>query len=76
MRDIEQIIVAAADADFDAHIYTRVYASSSATPTINGTAVGLIAGGTLQVLVKEISATNNVFLLGRKKIIPPSVING
>ena len=76
MRDIEQIIDAASDADFTNNIYSRVYASSAASPTINGTVVPLIAGGSIEVLVKSISATANVFILGRKKNIPPSVING
>ena len=76
MREIEQIIDAAADANFSANTYTRVYASSAATPTINGTVIPLIAGGSIEVLVQSISATANVFVIGRKKNLPPSLING
>lgn len=76
MREIEQIIDASADADFTNNVYTKVYASVAATPTINGTAVPMIAGGSLEVLVKSISSTANVFVIGRKRNIPPQVING
>lgn len=76
MREVEQIIDAAADANFTANTYTKVYASVGATPTINGTAVAMIAGGSIEVLVKSISPTANVFVLGRKRNIPPSIING
>ena len=76
MRDIEQIIHPSSDADFSGYTYTSVYASAAATPTINGTAVAMIAGGTIKILVKSISSTANVFVLGRKNTIPPQVING
>lgn len=76
MREIEQIIDTAANANFSANTYTKVYASAIATPTINGTAVPMIAGGSIEILVKSISGTADVFILGRKKNIPPQVING
>jgi hypothetical protein len=71
MRDI---IVAASDADFENHTYTMVYSSSNATPTINGTEVSLVAGVTIEMLVKSISSTNNIYLIGGKKIITPTII--
>ena len=76
MRNLEQVIHPAADANFDEYVYVKVYASSAATPTINGTEVGLIAGVTLDILVKTISSTANTFVIGYKKMIPPKVING
>lgn len=76
MKDIEQVIHASADADLTGYTYTSVYASAAATPTINGTAVAMIAGGTINVLVKSITSTANVYVLGRKRLIPPQVING
>jgi len=63
---IPSIIHTATLADVTAYTYTKVYASVGATPTINGQAVAMVAGGTLDILVRSISATGNVFVLGDK----------
>lgn len=61
------IIHAAADADFTNYVYHQVYAGADATPTINGVAVTMAAASILNLNIKSISATNNVFLLGDKR---------
>jgi len=73
---MNEVIHAASNADFTGYTYIQVYASSAATPTINAVIVSMAAGSTLPILVKNISATANVFVLGRQKLIAPSVING
>jgi len=63
---INSIIHTAASADLTAFTYTQVYAQVSASPTINGVAVTIPAGATLDILVRSISATANVFVIGDK----------
>lgn len=67
INDIHSIIVAASNANFSAHTYTQVYAGAAATPTINGIAVTMAAGSLLNIKVKSISATANVYLLGENQ---------
>ena len=76
IKYLERTIHASADADFDNFAYTKVYASSAATPTINGTEVPMIAGGQINVLVQSISSTANVFVLGKRNLSNPTYING
>lgn len=64
---IPSIIHPAASADLTAYTYTKVYAQAATTPTINGTAVTMPLGTTLDILVRSISATAGVFVLGDKK---------
>lgn len=64
---VYSVIHAAADADFAAYSYFQVYAGVAATPTINGTAVSMGAGSTLELIVGSISATANVYVIGDKK---------
>lgn len=63
---IPSIIHAASSAVTSAFTYTQVYAQAGATPTINNVAVTMIAGGIINVLVKTISPTADVFVLGDK----------
>ena len=63
---ISSIIQAASDADVSAYTYTKVYAQAAATPTINGVAVTMPAGTTIEILVRSISATAGVFVIGDK----------
>jgi hypothetical protein len=58
------IIHTATNADFAAFIYTQVYAGANATVTINGTSVVMSAGSTINIRVKTISATANVYVIG------------
>ena len=67
INDIHSIIIPAASANFTAHTYTQVYAGAQATPTINGVAVLMGASTTLNIWVKTISATANVYLLGENQ---------
>lgn len=76
MKYLETIIDAAADADFTKNVYTRVYASNAASPIINGTEVGMQPGVSIEILVKSISATAQVFVLGKPRLQSPNVING
>ena len=62
--------------DFTNYVYDTVYASANATPIINGTAVPILAGLTITVLVRTISETAAVYVIGKKKLIAPTVING
>lgn len=59
-------IASASTADFNNYIYTEVYAGADATPTINGVVVTMAAGTSIEIKVKSISATPNVYLLGEK----------
>jgi len=61
---INSIIHTAAAADLTGFTYTQVYAGAGATPTINGVAVVMAAGSTIDILVKTISATISVFVIG------------
>lgn len=76
MDIMNNVIHASADADLTGHTYTKVYAGTAASPTINGTTVTIAAGHTIEILVKSISSTANVFVIGYKKVNTPSVING
>lgn len=75
---VHTIIHEAANADLTNFAYTEIYAGANATPTINGVAVTMAAGTTLDVVVKSISATANVYVLGEPKSTynPPSIIGG
>lgn len=64
INDINSIILPAANANFTAHTYTQVYAGAAASPTINGIAITMAAGSILNIKVKSISATANVYVLG------------
>ena len=67
INDIHSIIVAAANANFSAHTYTQVFAGADATPTINGVSVTMAGSSILNIKVKSISSTANIYLLGEKK---------
>jgi hypothetical protein len=69
---IADIIDSATTADLTKNVYFRVYASAAASPTINGVVVPLVAGTTLDILIKSISQTANVFVMGCRA----SVVNG
>lgn len=66
------IIHAATAADLNNFRYFQVYAGADATPTINGTAVTMGAGSSLDISVRSISSTANVFVLGE----PKDVVDG
>lgn len=63
---IYSIIHPASSANVTAFTYSQVYASSAATPTINGVSVSMAAGTILDINVNTISATANVYVLGEK----------
>lgn len=63
------IIVESTNADLTAHTYTQVYAGAAATPTINGTAVTMAAGSTIDIRVNSISATADVYVIGEKRAV-------
>ena len=72
-RKISSVIRSWDNADFNAHIYSMVYASVNSTAIINGEEVFLVATTQLDFNVKSISAnTNNVYVLGDKI----DVVNG
>ena len=52
MRYLNNKTVTAINADFNSYIYTKVYASADATPTINGTVVTMAGGSSIKILVK------------------------
>lgn len=66
------IIHAAADADLNNFRYFKVYAGAAASPTINGTAVTMGAGSTIDIVVRSISGTASVFVIGE----PINVVDG
>lgn len=67
INDIHSIIVSAASANFSAHSYTQVFAGAAATPTINGVVVTMGASSLLNIKVKSISPTPNVYLMGENQ---------
>jgi hypothetical protein len=67
INDIHSIIVSAASANFSAHTYTQVFAGADATPTINGVVVTMAGSSTINIKVKSISPTANIYLLGEKQ---------
>jgi len=73
---IHSIVVPASAANFTAHTYTMVYAGAAATPTINGVAIPMVAGSSLNIKVKTITPTGNVFLFGENNNVynPGNVI--
>jgi hypothetical protein len=71
---ISSIIHEASSANTTGYTYIQVYAGAAATPTINGVAVNMAAGSTIDVVVKSISATSNVFVIG--DVISTSSPNG
>ena len=73
---LNDVIHAAGNAVFSGFVYTQIYAQASATPTVNGTAVTLPAGMSLPILVKSCSATADVFLIGKAKVLQSQYING
>jgi hypothetical protein len=73
---MNEVIHLAANAVFSANTYTAVYCSAAGTPTINGVAVPMVAGSSIIILVKTISATAGIYVIGRQRLIAPSVING
>jgi len=61
------IIHAATSADLTNYAYFSVYAGANATPTINGTVVTMVGGSSLDIYIRSISATANVFVIGEPK---------
>lgn len=61
------IIHEAAAADLTNFAYFRVFAGANATPTINGTVVTMAASSTIDVYIRSISATANVYVIGEPK---------
>lgn len=72
------IIHAAADADLNNYRYFKVYAGADATPTINGTAVTMGAGSDIDIYIRSISATANVYVIGEPKnaVDGPATLSG
>jgi hypothetical protein len=66
------IIHLSSSADLTGYTYHHVYAGAGATPTINGTAVTMAAGSTIDIKVKSISSTADVYVIGS----PINVANG
>jgi|TARA_R110000851_G_scaffold196444_2_gene347344 hypothetical protein len=71
-----EVIHAAANIDQALYFYMSVYASVAASPTINGTEVPMVAGSSITIIIKTISATAGIFVTGVPKALAPSVING
>ena len=60
------IIHTAANANVTAFTYTQVYASAGASPTINDVVVPMVAGAVIDILVRTISSTGGIFVIGNK----------
>jgi hypothetical protein len=69
--------VEAPNADFDNDLYYQLYAVSATSVTVNGFSVSLEADSELNLIIKSISSTPGVFLLGEKKyaVNPPTTLN-
>lgn len=64
INNIASIIVPATGANFTAHTYSQIYVGANTTFTVNGVVVTAAAGSIINLTVKSISATANVYLLG------------
>ncbi len=60
-------IHSAASADLTNYSYFSVYAGANATPTINGTVVTMVGGSSIDVYVRSITPTANIFVVGEPK---------
>ena len=58
------LIVPSANANFTAHTYTQIFVGATATFVVNGVSVTAAGGSTINLKVRSISATPNVYLLG------------
>jgi len=64
-KNINSVIHAAADADFSAFTYNRVVIGpAAASPTVNGTTLTLGASSSFEIVLRTISATPGVYVLG------------
>ena len=63
---ISSIIHASTVADVTAFTYKTVYAQAEFSPVINGVTVLMPAGTTIDILVRSISGTAGVFVIGDK----------
>lgn len=65
------VIDLAADADFTANTYNKVYAGSNTEAVINGTTVNMTGGSTIDIAVRSISGTD-IYVIGD----PKNVVDG
>jgi hypothetical protein len=63
---IHSIIHTAANADVTGFTYAQVYCGVAGTPTINDTATPMVAGATIDILVRTITPTAGIFVIGDK----------
>jgi hypothetical protein len=63
-NQIYSVIVPAGSADFTGHTYIQVYAGANASPVINGQAITMAAGSTINIKVRSISNTAGIYLIG------------
>lgn len=72
------LIIPAASANFTAHTYTQIYASAAATPTVNGQAIAMAAGSTLNLRIRSVSGGTNCYLLGEMASVysDTTILNG
>lgn len=77
-NQIYSLIVPAGSANFTAHTYTQIYASAAATPTINGQAIAMAAGSSLNLRIRSISGGTNCYLLGEMASVygDTTILNG
>ncbi|NIQ13239.1 MAG: hypothetical protein GTO02_02150 [Candidatus Dadabacteria bacterium] len=62
---IHTIIHEAPNAVLSAYTYTKIYADSAISPTINGTVIDLVAGTVIEnIMIGEVSATSGLYLFG------------
>tara|TARA_R110000796_G_scaffold11198_5_gene37380 strand:+ start:5961 stop:6185 length:225 start_codon:yes stop_codon:yes gene_type:complete len=71
---ISDVMHLSTNANLTGFTYTQVYASSAASPTINGVVVALAAGSTVNIVVRSISSTANVYVLGNTRFNPPQFL--
>ena len=74
------IIHDADEANLTGFTYLEVYCGVDEQPTINGTAVKMVAGSSIEIVVNSISvsAPNKIYLLGMPKnvLVGSSVLGG
>lgn len=73
-KEVNRIIHESGNADFDNFVYTKVYAGAAATPTINGTAVTMAAGTSIEIVLGNISNTANVYVIGYPAHLAQSIL--
>ncbi len=76
IKPIFKVITETTDADVDKYDYYQVYSGSDSVVdvTINGQQVSMQPGALIDIYVNEIESVADIYVLGVKKPITPTII--